>query len=141
MWMVVAPVQTDKTKESLVEVMKELKAVLADRPMTVTEIADAKDRQIKGLAGRWETGSAVAAALGEIVTYGLPDDYYATYAGQVRSATDVAVNSAAKKFINTEQLVLVVIGDRAKVESGIRELGLGDIMLLDADGRPKALTP
>jgi len=51
------------------------------------------------------------------------------------------VNAAAKKFVNNDQMVWVVIGDRAKVESGIRELGLGDIVLLDADGRPKSPTP
>ena len=141
MWMVMAPVQTDKTKESLSEVIKELKSVVAERPLTTAEINDAKDRQIKTLAGRWETGAAVSSALGEIVTFGLPDDYYATYADQVRGATDASVNAAAKKFVNNGQTVWVVIGDRAKVEAGIRELGVGDIVFLDADGRPKDATP
>jgi zinc protease len=141
MWMVMAPVQTDKTKESLAEVVKELKGAVTDRPLTTAEINDAKDRQVKTLAGRWETGSAVSSALGEIVTYGLPDDYYTTYSDQVRGATDAAVNAAAKKFVNNDQMVWVVIGDRVKVEQGIRELGLGDIVLLDADGRPKNPTP
>jgi zinc protease len=141
MWMVMAPVQTDKTKESLSEVVKELKSVVAERPLTTAEINDAKDRQIKTLAGRWETGAAVSSALGEIVTYGLPDDYYTTYSDQVRGATDAQVNAAAKKFVNTGQMVWVVIGDRAKVEAGIKELNIGDIVLLDADGRPKTPTP
>ncbi|MFL5560480.1 MAG: M16 family metallopeptidase [Gemmatimonadaceae bacterium] len=141
MWMVMAPVQTDKTKESLSEVVKELKSAVTDRPLTTAEINDAKDRQIKTLAGRWETGAAVSGALGEIVTYGLPDDYYTTYADQVRGASEAAVNAAARKFVSNDQMVWVVIGDRAKVESGIRELGLGDIVLLDADGRPKSPTP
>ncbi|HWE42494.1 MAG TPA: pitrilysin family protein [Gemmatimonadaceae bacterium] len=141
MWMVMAPVQTDKTKESLAEVVKELKGAVTDRPLTTAEINDAKDRQIKTLAGRWETSAAVASALGEIVTYGLPDDYYTTYSDRVRNASDAAVNAAAKKFVNSDQMVWVVIGDRAKVEAGIRELGLGEIVLLDADGRPKTPTP
>ena len=141
MWLVIAPVQTDKTKESLAEVVKELKSVNAERPMTTAEINDAKDRQIKRLAGRWETGQAVSNALGEIVTYGLPDDYYATYSDRVRGASDASVSAAAKKFIDSNQMVWVVIGDREKVEPGIRELNLGDIVLLDADGRPKSPTP
>ena len=136
-----APVQTVKTKESLAEVVKELKGAVTDRPLTTAEINDAKDRQIKTLAGRWETSASVSSALGEIVTYGLPDDYYTTYSDRVRGASDAAVNAAAKKFVNNDQMVWVVIGDRAKVESGIRELGLGDIVLLDADGRPKTPTP
>jgi len=141
MWMVMAPVQTDKTKESLAEVVKELKNAVADKPLTAAEISDAKDRQVKTLAGRWETSSSVVSALNEIETYGLPKNYYATYGDAVRNATDAQINAAAKKFVAPNQLVWVVIGDRAKIEAGIRELGLGEIKILDADGRPKGLTP
>lgn len=138
LWMVLAPVQTDKTKESLQEVVKELRSVVADRPLTGAEITDAKDRQIKTLAGRWETGSAVGSALGEIVTYGLPEDYYSTYAGRVRATESSQVNAAAKKFVFPERMVWLVVGDRAKIEAGIRELKLGEVVLLDADGHPNS---
>jgi zinc protease len=141
MWMVMAPVQTDKTKESLAEVVRELREAVADKPVSAAEIADAKDRMVKQLAGRWETGAAVAGALSEIETYGLPKDYYATYADVLRKASDAEVNAAARKFVMPTQLVWVVIGDRAKIESGIKELKLGDVQTLDADGRPKGLTP
>ena len=120
MWMVMAPVQTDKTKESLAEAVKELGQVVADKPMTAEQITDAKDRMIKTLAGRWETSAAVAGALGEVVTFGLPDDYYVTYADRVRSATDAQVNAAAKKFVDPSRLTWVVIGDLAKIEGGSR---------------------
>jgi zinc protease len=141
LWMVMAPVQTDKTKESLSEVVKELQSVVADKPLTTAEINDAKDRSIKTLAGRWETSASVASALGEIETYGLPKDYYATYSDAVRNASDAQVNAAAKKFVTPSQILWVVIGDRAKIEPGIRALNLGEIVQLDADGRPKGLTP
>jgi zinc protease len=141
LWMVMAPVQTDKTKESLAEVSKELRAAVSDRPLTTAEINDAKDRMIKTLAGRWETSASVASALGEIETYGLPKDYYATYADAVRNASEAQVNAAAQKFVTPGQLVWVVIGDRAKIEPGIRALNLGEVTILDADGRPKGLTP
>jgi len=141
MWMVMAPVQTDKTKESIAEAAKELRQVVADKPLGTAEIANAKDRMIKTLAGRWETSAAVASALGEMVTFGLPDDYYVTYADAVRRTTDAQVNATAKKFVDPSRLVWVVIGDRAKIEAGIRELKLGDIVLLDADGRPKTVVP
>jgi zinc protease len=75
------------------------------------------------------------------VNFGLPDDYYVTYADQVRKATDAQVNAAAKKFVDPSRLTWVVIGDRAKIESGIKELKLGEVMLLDADGRPKSAVP
>ena len=141
MWVVVAPVQTDKTKESVAEAVKELQQVVMDKPMTAAEIAAAKDRMIKGLAGRWETSAAVAGALGEIVTFGLPDDYYVTYSDRVRQATDTQVNAAARKFVDPTRLTWVVIGDRAKIEAGIRELKLGEVVLLDAEGQPKRTVP
>src|SRR5581483_11792833 len=74
MWLIYAPVQTDKTKEALQEVLKEVRAVAGDRPLTAEEITEAKDRETRTLAGRWETGVAVGNALQEIVEYGLPDD-------------------------------------------------------------------
>ncbi|HEX8849074.1 MAG TPA: pitrilysin family protein [Gemmatimonadaceae bacterium] len=141
LWMVMAPVQTDKTKESLQEAINEVKGAVNDRPLTTAEIADAKDRSIKTLAGRWETGAAVANAYGDIVEYGLPDDYYATYADQVKNASDAQVNAIGKKLVDPNNLVWVVVGDREKIEPGIRSLGIGQIVLLDADGRPKTPTP
>ena len=141
LWMVMAPVQTDKTKESLSEVVKELRSAVTDRPLTTAEINDAKDRSIKTLAGRWETSASVAQALGEIETYGLPKDYYVTYSDVVRNASDAQVNAAAKKFVSPGQIVWVVIGDREKIEPGIKSLNLGEVVQLDADGRPKGLTP
>jgi len=137
LWMMMAPVQTDKTRESMQEAMRELRAALSDRPLTRDEITAAQDRQIKTLAGRWETGSAVASALGEIVSFGLPDNYYATYSEQVLAASDARINAAARKFLRTDQLLWVVIGDRAKIEAGIRELGWGEVVMLDADGKAK----
>jgi zinc protease len=59
----------------------------------------------------------------------------------VRQATEAQVNAAAKKFVDPSRLVWVVIGDRAKVEAGLKELNLGPIVLLDADGRPKNAVP
>jgi zinc protease len=141
LWMVMAPVQTDKTKESLAEVVRELRTAVSDKPLTTAELADAKDRLVKQLAGRWETGASVASALGEIETYGLPKDYYATYADDLRKALDADVNAAARKFVLPSQLTWVVIGDRAKIEAGISDLKLGDIQVLDADGNPKGMTP
>src|SRR5512146_582181 len=62
-WIIYAPVQTDKTKESLAELVKELHDVASSRPLTDSEVQGAKDRETLTLAGRWETGSAVSGAL------------------------------------------------------------------------------
>jgi len=128
-----APVQTDKTKESLVEVAKELKAIRSERPVTADELKFAKEKRTLTLSGRWETADAVAGSLGEIVRFGYDDRYFQTYPAKVQALTlgDVA---AAAKILDPDRLIWVVVGDRAKVEAGIRELNLGELRVIDADG-------
>jgi zinc protease len=135
-WFIYAPVQTDKTKETVQELMREVRGAATDRPLTPQELADAKDRQTRTFAGRWETANAVDGALEEIITFGLPEDYYSTYPARMRALTPEQVARTISKFVTPGKQVWVVIGDRAKVEAGLRELKLGDVQLLDADGKP-----
>ena len=90
-----APVQTDKTKESLQELAKELKGIRGEKPVTADELQTAKNGLVLTLSGRWETARAVAGSLGEIVRFGFPDDYYASYPGKVRATTLADVAAAA----------------------------------------------
>jgi zinc protease len=131
-----APVQTDKTKESMVEVDKELRGILGQRPITQEELTTAQKDQTLSLPGRWETLGAVSGSIGEIVIFGLPDDYFTTYPGKVRALTVSDLEAAAKEEVHPDQLVWVVVGDRSKIEPSVRELGWGEIQLLDADGNP-----
>jgi zinc protease len=133
-FIVYAPVQTDKTRESLVELDKELRGILSERPITEAELSTAQKQQTLKLPGIWETNEAVGHSIAEIVRFGLPDDYFTTYPAQVRSLSLPAAAKAAKAVVHPDQLAWVVVGDRAKIEAGLRELGWGDIQLLDADG-------
>jgi zinc protease len=134
-------VQTDKTKESLGELVKELHDIAGARPLSAEELQAAKDRQTLQLAGRWETGGSVRAALSDIATYGLPSDYYQTYESRVRALTGDDIAKVVTEFVKPDREIWLVVGDRAKIEAGIRELALGDVTLLDADGRPQTTTP
>ncbi|MBM3801758.1 MAG: insulinase family protein [Acidimicrobiia bacterium] len=131
-----APVQTDKTKESAVELAKELRDVLSARPITDEETAKALNNQTLELPGSWETMNAVSASIANIVRFGLPDTYYQTYAENVRQLKTPQLAAAAQKLLVPDKLVWVVVGDRAKIEAGIRELNLGEIRLIDSDGNP-----
>ena len=128
------PVQTDKTKETMVELSKELRDILEKRPATADELAKTQSSLTLELPGSWETMGAVSGSVVSLVNYGLPDDYYATYPDKVRGLTLADISSAAKKVIHPDNLVWVIVGDRSKVEAGIRELGYGDFRMLDANG-------
>ena len=131
-----APVQTDKTKQSMIEVDKELRGILGKRPITAEELTTAQKDQTLSLPGRWETLGAVSGSISDIVIFGLPDDYFATYPDKVRALNVGDLEAAAKELVHPDQLVWVVVGDRSKIEPPVRELGWGEIQILDADGNP-----
>src|SRR5205807_2383862 len=135
-FIVYAPVQTDKTKESVIEIEKELKGILDGHPPTDEELNKVKKMQTLELAGTWETMDAVNSSIREIVRYGLPDDYFKTYSSKVRDLTLEQVTGAAKKLLNPDKVVWIVVGDRTKIEPGIREWSGGEIHLIDTDGKP-----
>ncbi|MEO8294045.1 MAG: pitrilysin family protein [Gemmatimonadota bacterium] len=131
-----APVQTDKTKESMAELVKELHGIQADRPAEAAELERAEATMTLTLPGQWETMDAVQGSIADIVTYGLPDNYYDTFASRVHALNPGQMSGAAKEVIAPDQLIWVVVGDRAMIEPGIRELNLGPINFIDADGNP-----
>ncbi len=135
-FIVFAPVQSDKTKDAMLELAKELEGVVSDKPITTEEFEKAIKNQILKLPGVWETMGRVSGAIAEIVRFGLPDDYYQTYADKVRSLKLENVNAAAKKVVRPENTVWVIVGDKSKIQSAIRELNFGEIKFLDPDGNP-----
>jgi len=135
-WITFAPVQTDKTKESLAELNKEFRAILGDRPLTQQELASVQDNQTLSLPGSRETQDEVGGSINELVQYGLPDDYYDTLASKIRALKPADTAAAAKIIVHPDNLIWVVVGDRAKIEAGVKELNLGEIHYVDADGKP-----
>ncbi|MBA3322196.1 MAG: insulinase family protein, partial [Pyrinomonadaceae bacterium] len=133
-FIVVAPVQTDKTKESMVEVVKEIRGIAGERLLAGEEYASIMRNMTLRLPGRFETLNALEGAAIEIVNYGLPADYWSRYAGSVRALTEPQLNDAAKKFVRPGEIIWIVVGDLKKVEPGIRELGFGEVVRLSADG-------
>jgi len=134
MFLAYAPVQSDKTKESVMEIGKEFEGILGKKPITNDEFQNAKSSKVLGLPGRWETMAAVQASLNEIVSYGLAGDFYDKYSARVQKLTIDDLAKAAKKIVHPEAVVWVIVGDRAQIEPKIRELGIADIFVIDADG-------
>lgn len=132
----ISPVQTDKTKESLVEINKEFHGILSDHPVTGDELAKVQDNETLRLPGSRETTGEVGQSILDLVQYGLPDDYYETYAGKVRALKVGDVEAAAKAIVHPDNLIWVIVGDRSKIEAGVKELNLGELRFLSPDGKP-----
>ncbi|MCP3978371.1 MAG: insulinase family protein [bacterium] len=129
-----APVQTDKTKESMIEIQKELDGIRGGKPVTAAELSKIKNKKVLELPGSWETNGAVLGSITEIVRFDLNDGYFDTYADKVSGLSLEQVSGAAAAIVQPDKLVWVIVGDREKIEAGIRELGYGEIKLMDADG-------
>ena len=132
----VSPVQTDKTKESLAELVKEYAGVAGAKPISAEELKDAQNNDTLALPGSFETVQQLAGGYSRILQYNLPEDYYNTYTQKVLAVTPETANAMAKRFILPDHLIWVVVGDMSKVEAGIRSLNLGEIRKIDADGNP-----
>ena len=133
-FLVYAPVQTDKTGESMIEIQNELQNYIGDSPPTEEEVLKAQQNQTLALPGRWETNGSVENSILELVQYDLPKNYYDTYAEQVRALSVEQVAAAANEVLRPENLIWIVVGDLSVIEPGIRALNYGEIIRLDADG-------
>ncbi len=131
-----APVQSDKTKEAVAEIKNEFAGILGGRPVTQEELKKVQDNMTLALPGSWETMSAVSGSISSLVNYGLPDDYYETFPSKVRALTLDDISRSAAMVVHPDNLVWVIVGDRSKIQSGLSELGYGDVRFLDADGNP-----
>jgi zinc protease len=102
------------------------------RPLTPVELADSKNNLIKGFPQDFENFSGIASQLGSLFQYDLPMNEWQTYESRVNAVTIDAATAAAKKYLAPDNMVVVVVGDRKTIEAGIRELNMGDVMLVDA---------
>lgn len=123
-----AGVQTDKTDESVGEFFKEFAGML--KPIPADEVAKAKNYIALSYPRDFETTRDIAARLGDMVVYSLPEDYFNTYVQRVQSVTPEQVQAAAKKYIQPDKFAVVIVGDRKTIEAPVRALNLGPISFM-----------
>jgi predicted Zn-dependent peptidase len=133
-----AGVFTGKTDSSLVEFLNELKEIRGVRPLTPEETEAARNAIVRGYPRRFETTDATIGVLSELALYGLPDSEISNFLSQVGRVKPEDVTRVASKYVSPKHLAIVVVGDLAKVRSGIEALNLGPITVLDTDGKPVA---
>jgi predicted Zn-dependent peptidase len=129
-----AEVVGTKTDSSLVEFLKELRAIRDTVP--AAELAKAKRYLELQLPGEFETTTDIAGQLVPIVLYGLPLDYYNNVVQRIESVTQSDVQRVAERYVDPTRLTIVVVGDRKSIESGVRALHVGDVSLRDLTGMP-----
>ena len=133
-WVAGGSVQTAVTKESVVETLKEFTDIGGSRPVDPDELASAQEGLLRGFPAGFERPGQVLAQLLQLVAHQLPDDYFETVRSGISGVSQDSVARTATSHVHPQDLTVLVVGDRAVVEPGLRELGL-PLVLLDAAGQ------
>lgn len=120
-------VQTDATDKAITEFVKELNGI---RAVSAEEVEKARNYQALGFPANFESIEGIAAQVGDVVFNNLPDGYLNSYITQLLNVNETDVERVAKTYIDPKNMVLVVVGDKAKIEAGIKALKLGKITYL-----------
>ena len=126
-------VQTEVTKESVFETLKEYNEVRGSRPISEEELENAKASVLRSFPANFERPGAIMGQVLQMVQFGLPDDYLQTVRANVEAITLDDVHRITQELVRPDQLKILVVGDRQQIETGLRELDLPTVVL-DADG-------
>jgi predicted Zn-dependent peptidase len=126
-----AAVQTDKTVESLREMFKELDGMR--QPVPDDELTKARNLETLGFPAGFETTSGMAGNLAELVIYGLPESSFSEYVPKIQAVTARDVERAAKQYILSDKVAVVVVGDLSKIEKPIRDANFGPVRVVKVD--------
>jgi len=124
-------VQTDVTDKALFEFFKELNGIR--EPLSNADLNRAKNYVALNYPSEFQSVGEIAGHLEEMVEYNLPDNYFNEYISQMLAVTGNEVTAAANKYIIPDQMIVVIVGDKAKIEDGIKALNLGEIRNLSID--------
>jgi zinc protease len=134
-WLAYAPVQTDKTADSIKELKREMDEFLNSSPARQDELDKSVRNNVNSLPGQFETAGAVLDALLSNDRFGRPDDYVSSLKSRYKAVDLAAVRAAAAQVIHPDNLIWLIVGDLEQIEQQIRDLGLGVVQIIDEDGK------
>jgi zinc protease len=126
-------VRTDVTGPAVSEIFKEIREMRATA-MTADELTMAKDSLIRSLPSDFQTSGDVTATTANIYVFDLGLDYFTKYPSRLSAVTSEQVKAVAEKYLVPEKLIVVAVGDRAKIRGDLQKMNLGGVELRTADG-------
>ena len=135
-WITYAQVEIDHAADAMREMRREIAEIQGESPATDAELGAAQKSLTLKLPGQHETNDAVAGTIADVVTFGLPDDYYDSFVSRTNALTPADLTTAANGLLRPAALTWVVVGDLERIRPQIAELGWGEAIELDKDGVP-----
>ncbi len=131
-----APVQSDKTSATMIELKKEISEFVTTNKATEKEFEKTKNNEVLSLPGIWETMNSVRNSIGNINRYNLPLNYYQNYSMDIKSIDLKEVQEVASKIIHPENISWIIVGDVNQIKEQVKDLNYGEIIIIDGDGNP-----
>jgi zinc protease len=119
-----APVQADRTGDSIKEMNKDIRAFLGTKGVTAEELSRTIANRVNALPGQYETSGAVLSAMMSNDLFGRPTNYQESLAAKYRSYTAASLDQAIRGAVDPNGFVWVVVGDAAKVKPQLDKLGI-----------------
>ena len=123
-YVVNAPVQADRTGDSIKALNEQIALFLGKKGVTAEELSRAVSNNVQALPGRFETSGAVLSAMMSNDLYGRPDNYFELLGDRYRGLTRTAADQALRSALDPKGFVWVVVGDAAKVKPQLDKLGM-----------------
>ena len=128
-------VQTEVTREAIIETFNELSDIRDKKPITEIEFNDAINNILRGLPSNFETINQLIDQMSNIALYQLPDDYYASYPSELLKVKIKDVQRVAYEYMDQGPDLILIIGDMSQLDSKLNNLGY-EIVHADSEGRP-----
>nr|WP_137676349.1 pitrilysin family protein [Parerythrobacter lutipelagi] len=123
-FLIYAPVQADRTGDSISELLSDLNAYVGGEGVTEEELTRLINGNVRELPGQFETSRDVLGGIVNIINDKRPDNYYETLAAKYSALTADQLDAEALSNFTGDDLVFVIVGDATVVEPQLEALGL-----------------
>ena len=117
-----ASVRNEKTDSSVQELLREINSIRNEQ-VGETELSRMKNYLSGGFARSLENPATIANFALNIARNKLPADYYQKYLTNLASVDAAKVQNAAKLFLNTNQMHIVIVGNAKQISKGLDKYG------------------
>ncbi len=132
-------VRTDVTGAALADMFKEIDGMRA-KPMGSDELNRVRNAQLLALPGLFDTNSVVASSYASEWAAGMPADSITSLPRKYGAVTASSAYKATRTYVDPASLIVVAVGDKAKVLPQLEALGRKPLEIRDPQGAPVGVT-
>ncbi|OFC71088.1 M16 family metallopeptidase [Alteromonas confluentis] len=129
-WFAYAPVQSDKTVDSINEIDREMKEYNGKNPATATELSETVTTEVRKLPGSFETNNSVLSEIQSSLMQGKPLNYPMLLQQEYDKLTLEDVREQSDLF-TTDNIVYMIVGDASLYKAELEKMG--KVVMLDIE--------